>query len=423
MRRELLLLSVLILLSVLFLSSFHYITGNFIAGQVGVSITTASQDHVCTSMNFTPQPVNQSDILEIWVSCENCGNTVLTGSTLFRVVNNESAVVFNVTVSSPSSYTLSLAEFRNSSYNWFVTEPEGFYNATGRCVFGSSFIETTKPMVIGQPLPPTTTTTTLPSGAPSGAIAGLPSYEMSIEAPEKTDGVAGEDIPIVVKVSNKKTVITGLRLVTDWQFGYVSSPSSMESLATGESAVFLLTLKTPLSAGGAYRVNVKASSKEAAAEKGIIVNITRIEDVKLRIEKLISMYDDAAKKVLGEIGYRTKEGYDTSVSQALGKRASEALSVAKTLYDAGLYEDSETKLRETRLLLVDALEELASSKKQGGKQSLPIPEIPSAVLPAAAFVATLGAIIYSVRKYVKSGLRRTRPWHIERSLLPKPPWF
>ena len=415
MRRELLLLSSLVILLTLFFSSFHYITGNFIAGQIGVSITTASKDYACTSMNFTPQPVNQSDILNIWASCENCGNTVFTGTTLFRIVNNESTVVLNVTVSSPSSYSLALAEFKNSSYNWFVTEPEGFYNATSRCVFGSGFIETTKPLVIGKPLPPTTTTTTLPpSGTPSGAIAGAPSYELVIEAPEKTEGIAGEDIPVVAKITNTKTKVTGLKIAADWQFGYVVSPALIESLATGKSAVFLLTLKTPLSAGGAYRVNLTATAKEAKAEKELLVNITRIEDIKQRVEKLISIYDGAVKKVLDEIDKKSKEGYGTSVSHALGKRASEALSVSKALHDAGLYEDSEAKLREVRLLLIDALEELASSRKDEEKPSFAIPKVPSIALPAIAFAATLGAIIYAGRKYVKRGLRKARPWHIER---------
>lgn len=415
MRRELLLLAVLILLSVLFLSSFRYITGNFIAGEIGVSITTASKDYACTSMNFTPQPINQSDILNIWVSCENCGNTVFTGSSLFRIVNNESATVLNITVSSPSSYSLALSEFRNSSYNWFVTEPEGFYNATGRCTFGSGFIETTKPLVIGQPLPPTTTTTTLPpSGTPSGAIAVTPSYELSIDAPDNAEGIAGEDIPIVIKVTNIKSRVTGLKLYTDWQFGHVATPASIESLVTGESSVFLMTLKTPLSAGGAYRMNLTASAKETSTGKEILVNITRIEEVKQRIQKLTSIYAAAVKKVLGEIESKTHEGYDTSVSQALGKRSSEALAVANTLYDAGLYEDSEAKLREVKLLLIDALEELASSKKSEERPALSVPQLPPGALPAVAFVATLGAIIYAGRGYVKRGLRKTRPWHIER---------
>jgi len=167
-------------------------------------------------------------------------------------------------------------------------------------------------------------------------------------------------------------------------------------LKPGSSEIFMYEIKAPENASlGIYDAQLKISSKEIKAIKDFKINVTE-NALKSRIAELLDYYSKSLNSLYESAA--AKENATDAI--AFLEKAKEELNQARNLFDLGLYKESEEKIQEAKVNIINAALLLEKKSYRPAKSNIDLkPFIFAAVgLAALSFAFIVARLLLKRRK-------------------------
>lgn len=339
MEIKLYILLLLFLIFLFFLTSFNAFTL--------LTLNNLEKNIVCLYSDL-PFRVNENEIFEIFLKCENCGSI---GSYYYAEITiyNRDRVITRII---SDKHTLEPSQYFEFSTN--VSLPPGIYNVTIRCLSEEVYREHTKHIeVVSKPKP-------IPIRIPSPPIILQPKiYKVEFFYPKTINVSQGDVINFFVKVTNRGDTLTDVGLNVSSIFKTkVLYPRKVARLETNESITFALEINVSYDIEpGEYVLNFCLVSKEFSDCQKTRINVFKSTLLE-KIEKLLEHYESIVQDLKREVFILENQNRNVSLILEYILAAERSLEYSKRLLSYKLLEDSLKELENTRKIIASLIFEI-----------------------------------------------------------------